>query len=71
MKYAHFDYAGRPARIVLDDHDIPESCEVYDPQQRALVRDDTLTLDVRDAYDSRLISPEEFAALLAKVQQRS
>ena len=71
MKYAHFDYAGRPARITLDDHDIPESCEVYDPHQRTLVRDDTLTLDVRDAYDSRLISPEEFATLLAKLQRRA
>lgn len=71
MKYAHFDYAGRPARIVLDDHDIPESCEVYDPHQRKLVRDDTLTLDVMDAYESRMISGDEFTALLAKVQQRS
>lgn len=69
MKYAHFDYAGRPARIMLDDHDIPEGCEVYDPRQRKLVRDDTLTLDVRDAYESRLISADEFAAMLTKAQQ--
>jgi hypothetical protein len=37
MKYAHFDYAGRPARIVLDDHDIPESCEVYDAKSLAIL----------------------------------
>ncbi|MES1990612.1 MAG: hypothetical protein V4441_06650 [Pseudomonadota bacterium] len=69
MKYAHFDYAGRPARITLDDHDIPESCEVYDPRVGRLVRDDTLSLDVMDAYESRIISAEEFAVLLAKAQR--
>ena len=69
MKYVHFDYAGRPARIMLDDHDIPEGCEVYDPRQRKLVRDDTLTLDVMDAYDSRMISADEFTVLLSKAQR--
>ncbi|MCZ7641537.1 MAG: hypothetical protein M5U33_00655 [Pseudorhodoplanes sp.] len=69
MPYRYFDYAGRPARIMMDDHDIPESCEVYDTRLRKLVRDDTLTLDVMDAYDSRMISAEEFAALLSEVQQ--
>jgi len=69
MPYRYFDYAGRPARIMLDDHDIPESCEVFDTRQRKLVRNDTLTLDVMDAYESRMISAGEFAALLAKAQQ--
>jgi hypothetical protein len=69
MPYRYFDYAGRPARIVVDDHDIPESCEVYDTRERALVRDDTLILDVIDAYESRMISPDEFTALLAKAQR--
>lgn len=69
MPYRYFDYAGRPARIMMDDHDIPESCEVYDTRQRKLVRDDMLTLDVMDAYDSHMISAEEFAALLAKAQR--
>jgi hypothetical protein len=69
MPYRYFDYAGRPARITVDDHDTPESCEVYDTRQRKLVRDDTLTLDVINAYDSRMISAEDFAALLAKAQQ--
>jgi hypothetical protein len=71
MPYRYFDYAGRPARIRTDDHDIPESCEVYDTGQRKLVRDDTLTLDVMDAYESRMISAEDFAVLLAKAQQRA
>lgn len=69
MPYRYFDYAGRPARIMMDDHDTPESCEVYDTRQRELVRDDMLTLDVMDAYDSHMISAEEFAALLAKAQR--
>lgn len=69
MPYRYFDYAGRPARIMTDDHDIPESCEVYDTRERKLVRDDALTLDVMDAYDSRMISAEEFTALLAKAQR--
>jgi hypothetical protein len=71
MKYVHFDYAGRPARIMTDAEDVPESCEVWNTAQKKFVRDDSFTLDVMNAYESRIISAEEFAALLAKVQQNA
>jgi hypothetical protein len=69
MPYRYFDYAGRPARIMTDDEDRPESCEVWSAAQKKLVRDDSFTLDVMNAYESRLITADEFAALLAKAQQ--
>lgn len=69
MPYRYFDYAGRPARIMTDAEDQPESCEVWNAAKKKLVRDDSFTLDVMNAYESRLISAEEFAELLAKAQQ--
>lgn len=69
MPYRYFDYAGRPARIMTDAEDHPESCEVWNATQNKLVRDDSFTLDVMNAHESRLISAEEFAALLAKAQR--
>ena len=71
MPYRYFDYAGRPARIMTDAEDRPESCEVWNPTQNKLVRDDSFTLDVMNAYESRLISAEEFAALLDKLQRKA
>jgi hypothetical protein len=69
LPFRYFNYAGRPARIMTDTEDRPESCEVWNAAQKKLVRDDSFTLDVMNAYESRLISAEEFTALLAKAQQ--
>lgn len=69
MPYRYFDYVGRSARIMTDAEDRPESCEVWNAAQKKLVRDDGFTLDVMNAYESRMISADEFTALLAKAQR--
>ena len=63
-KYIYYNYVGRPARVMLVENDIPELCEIYDPDQKKLVRDDRLMLDVLEHHRSILISAAEFEALL-------
>jgi len=70
VAYRYFDFYGKPARVTVDDEDIPELCEVYDPEQRALVRRNDLELDVIDSYGSNPITREKFEALLAKVRSK-
>lgn len=57
----------QPREVVVDDDDVPERCEVYDPEQGTFVARDDLTVDVISAHGSRLISEDEFQALLARV----
>ena len=68
MPVRYFDFYGNPARVTVDDHDRPELCEIYDPEQRTFVRRDELTLDVIDSSGSHLITGEQFEALLEKAQ---
>jgi hypothetical protein len=66
IKYIYYDYVGRPARISLVENDIPDTCEVWDSALKKLVRDDSIMLDVMEAYESRMISAAEFAELLKR-----
>ena len=66
VKYIYYDYVGRPARISLVENDIPDACEIYDKKLKKLVRDDSIMLDVMEAYESRMISAAEFEDLLKR-----
>lgn len=71
MAVAYFNFAGTPAKVVLDEDDIPQSCEIYDRRERVFAARDELTLDVIDSYDSLKISEQEFRKLLEKVQSET
>jgi hypothetical protein len=72
VRYVYYNYSGRPARVMLDDKDLPESCEVYDPQRKTLVRDEWVRDDVFfNTHLAQEISAEEFAALLEQLQRAS
>lgn len=65
MRYVYYNYEGRPARVMLDDKGLPETCEVYDPQRKKLVRSEWVKDDV--FFNTQLaqeISAGEFEALL-------
>jgi hypothetical protein len=67
MPFRYFNYFGRPARMTVDEEDIPELCEVWDPAQRKLVADSAAETDCFfGVTGAPMISEEEFTALLAK-----
>lgn len=66
MRYVYYNYSGRPARVMLDDKELPESCEVYDTQRKKLVRSEWVKDDVFfNTHLAQEISREEFEALLS------
>ena len=67
MPFRYFNYFGRPARMTVDDEDIPELCEVWDPEQKKLVRDNHAETDLFFGDTGAMISEAEFNAL---VQER-
>ena len=71
MPVAYFDFHGKPAKLILDEDELPESCEIYDPAAGAFVLRDDLTLDVMNGYGSCLISEDAFQDLLNKVCHES
>lgn len=66
MPMRYFDYYGRPARVSVDENDVPVSCEVYDAAEGEFAVREDLTLDVTASAGSHLITEEQFGALLAK-----
>ncbi len=65
MRYVYYNYSGRPARVMLDDKDLPEFCEVYDPQRKKLVRSEWVKDDVFfNTHLAQEISGEEFEVVL-------
>ncbi len=66
MPMRYFDYYGRPARVSVDENDVPVRCEVYDAAEGALVPREDLTLDVTASAGSHLITEDQFDALLAR-----
>ena len=67
MAFRYFDYFGRPARMTVDDKDIPELCEVWDPAQKKLVADSAVETDCFfGVTGAPMISEEEFKALVKK-----
>lgn len=66
MKIAYYNYAGRPARLILDDEDIPERCELFDKETESFVVRDDQTADIWFGHDAYLISKDDFDALVAK-----
>ena len=71
MKALYYDFGGTPARIILDDHDTPETCECYNPMTAEFVERNELTLDVYDSHGSHLISKERFEALIETVRAKA
>ena len=69
MPYWYFNYSGRPARMTVDDKDIPELCEVWDPEQKKLVRDNHAETDLFFGVAGAMISEEEFTALLKRISE--
>jgi hypothetical protein len=67
MPFRYFDYFGRPARMTVDGEDIPELCEVWDPEQKKFVRDNRAETDLFFGVAGAMISEAEFNAL---VQER-
>lgn len=67
MPNRYFDFFGTSACVIVDEDDVPKRCEVYDREQGAFISRDDLTVDVIGAHGSRLISEDEFQALLARV----
>ena len=65
MTVRYFNYGGRPVRMTLDDRDIPERTEVWDPAQKRLVENLDIETDIFfDGRRARAISEAEFEALL-------
>ena len=65
MKVRYFNYRGRPVRMTLDDRDIPELTEVWDPVRKRLA--ENLDIETEIFFDGRhakAISQAEFEALL-------
>lgn len=71
MRFAYFDYFGRPAPLEVDDDDIPQRCEIYDEEKSDLVQNDRLTLDVWATSGSSLISEAAYDELLAKCRKKA
>ena len=70
MPFRYFNYFGRPARLTVDDEDIPELCEVWDPEQKKLIRDNQAETELFfGAAGAPMISEEEFTALLKRVSE--
>ena len=67
MPFRYFNYFGRPARLTVDDKDIPELCEVWDTKQKKLVVNNWVETDIFFDGRAEMISEEEFDAL---VQER-
>ena len=68
MPFRYFDYFRRPARMTVDDCDIPELTEVWDPKQSKLVENAVAETDLFfGANGTQIISEEEFEALLKRV----
>lgn len=68
MKTVYFDFYGKPAKILLDEGETPDVCEVYNPETGDFEKRDDLTLDVMDSHGSNLINEADFLVLLEKVQ---
>ena len=64
MRYAHFDFDGKPARIGLDELGAPESCEIFDPATGDLKRADELLQDVYDSHSAHAITEDEFNTMM-------
>ena len=70
MPFRYFNYFGRPARMTVDDEDRPELCEVWDPEQKKLIRDNHVETDLFFGVGGApMISEEEFTALLKRVSE--
>ena len=67
MPFRYFNYFGRPARLTVDDKDIPELCEVWDAEQKKLVVNNWIETDIYFDGQAEMISEGEFNAL---VQER-
>jgi len=68
MTVLYYNYNGVPAKIHLDDHETPDSCEIYDREAADFIKCDAQTLDVYDSHISTLITEDDFLALLDKVR---
>ena len=65
MPFRYFNYFGRPARMTVDDKDIPELCEVWDPERKKLVVDSAVETDLFfGVAGAPMISEAEFDALI-------
>lgn len=71
MKIQHYDFYGRPAKVTLDEDDIPDTCEVFDAESDKFVTRDDLLLDVTDSSGSYWLSEDAFHALLERVRKRA
>jgi hypothetical protein len=69
MPFRHFNYFGRPARMTVDDEDIPQLCEVWDTKQKKLVVNNWVETDIYFDGRAEMISEEEFEALLKRVSE--
>jgi hypothetical protein len=70
MSFRYFDYFGRPARMTVDDKDIPQLCEVWDPKQKKLIENSVAETDLFFGVDgTQIISEEEFEVLLKRVSE--
>jgi len=69
MSVRYFNYGGRPVRMTLDDSDIPERTEVWDPAQKRLVENLDIETDIFfDGRRARAIPEAEFEALLKRLR---
>jgi hypothetical protein len=56
--------------MTVDDKDIPELCEVWDPKQKKLVENSVAETDLFFGVNgTQIISEEEFEVLLKRVSE--
>lgn len=68
MKVAYFDYSGTPAKLILDEDELPVSCELFDRATNRFVARDDLAPDLWHGQGAQRIGEAAFNALLAKVR---
>lgn len=65
MTVRYFDYGGRPVRMTLDDREIPELTEVWDPAHKRLAENLDIETDIFfDGRHAKAITQAEFEALV-------
>lgn len=71
MMVRYYNFFGVPGRVVFDDDETPDSCEVYKKKLKGLEADNTVMLDMLTQHQSQEISHAEFCELLNRLQNES